>query len=258
MNPTSFQKLISQSLRSLIVFGMTVAHAAPLYNYHLIKTYPHNINSFTEGLILDKNILYESSGLNGKSFLDKMNFDNYQSIKKINLDPQYFAEGITLFHNRIYQLTYQSRLGFIYNDNLKVQGQFKYLTEGWGLTNNDKELIMSDGSYKLTFINPYNFQVTKTLIVHDALKKIDNINSLQYVNGVIYANVWLTNYIAIIDAKNGTVKGWINLQALVPDRKIYPNIDVLNGIAYNAAHHTLLVTGKFWPQMYEIKILQHS
>lgn len=254
----AFCKLLSPRNKCEVILFLFLfcvnTFAAPFYPYKIVKTFPHNVNSFTEGLVLENNILYESSGLIGKSVLYKLSFPELITLQKKTLSPQYFGEGITIYDNHIYQLTYQNHLGFIYDKTLNQIGTFHYDTEGWGLTTDNQQLIMSDGSDQLYFINPQTWKINYKVTVHEGEKKINYLNSLQYVKGVIFANVWMTDNIAIIDAKSGAVKGWLNLKPLEPDRKLYPYHDVLNGIAYNKKVGTLLVTGKYWPSMYEIKV----
>ena len=227
----------------------------PTYSYKIINTYPHSENNFTQGFVLHRGLLYESSGLYGQSSIQIRRFHSMKLLKEYKLPKQYFAEGITILNNKLYQLTYKSRTGFVYDaQTLKLEKTFHYKTEGWGLTNDGKNLIMSDGSATLTFINPKTFQVIKNLTVHVGNKKITRINELETIHGKIYANIWGKDVIAIILPKDGALLGLINLKGINPNPAKLKGDFVLNGIAYNKAQNTLLVTGKCWPSIFEIKI----
>ena len=232
------------------------------YTYIIENTYPHNINAFTEGLVYSNGSLYESTGLledtSGHildpSSLRQEDLSTGNIIQQTNLSLNYFGEGMTIVNNKIIQLTWQTNIGFIYDKNTFTQiGNFTYPTEGWGLTYNGSQLIMSDGTDNLYFLNPINFQRTGQIQVHDGVKSIVNINELEFVNGDIYANIWLTNRIAIINPQTGQVKAWIDLTGLPGSTN--PNSDsVLNGIAYDQQNNRLFVTGKEWPNLYQIAI----
>jgi len=229
--------------------------ATPLYEYKVVATYPHNTNSFTEGLIYQDNILYESDGLYQQSALRKIDLVSGKTLKEYNLPDKYFAEGITIIGDHLYQLTYQSRIGFVYNKNtFQLENTFRYPSEGWGLTTDGKELIMSDGSSMLNFIDPTTFKVTRTIIARDHKQPINHLNELEYINGKIYANIFPTDIIAIISPTDGKITGWINIQKLNPCPTCEGANQVANGIAYDAKNEALLVTGKNWPNTYAIKI----
>ena len=222
----------------------------------VIKTYPHNKESFTEGLFYDGKFLYESTGLNGKSAILKVQLETGNILKSAKLDNQYFGEGITMLNGKIFQLTWQSKIGFTYDaESFQKTGEFHYDTEGWGMTNNGKELIMTDGTNIISFLDAVSQKVLYKLPVYDDKGPFNNLNEIEYVNGEIYANVWRTDVILIIDAQTGKIKSLIDLSELaVGESKKNSNVDVLNGIAWNAKNGTLLVTGKFWQNIYEIKI----
>ena len=222
------------------------------YTYKILKTYPHNTTAFTEGLVFENGVLYESTGQYGSSSLRQVNLENGAVQKEIFLPSQYFAEGLTVVDGSLIQLTWQDNIGFIYDkETFGLLGNFSYDTEGWGLTYNGNELIMSDGSSNLYFLNPITFQKVGELSVHDGNTSITNINELEYVNGDVYANIWLEQKIAIINPQTGTVKGWIDLTGIFQSSNID---DVLNGIAYDSATGRLFVTGKDWPNLYQITI----
>ncbi|MBN1821110.1 MAG: glutaminyl-peptide cyclotransferase, partial [Prolixibacteraceae bacterium] len=222
----------------------------------VVKEYNHPVEHFTEGLLMHDGFLYESTGQNGKSGIYKMNLNSGNVIKNVPLDEKYFGEGITILNDKIYQLTYHAKKGFVYNlSDFALIDSFQFNSvQGWGLTTDGKTLIMSDGSEKLTWIDPDNYSVIKQTYVADNKTLINNVNELEYVKGKIYANVWMKNYILEIDAESGKVLSTTDLSELyglfTPD---YP-IDVLNGIAFNESTGNLLVTGKWWPVIFEIKI----
>jgi glutaminyl-peptide cyclotransferase len=224
------------------------------YTYTIVKTYPHNTTAFTEGLVFDNGVLYESTGTFGSSpsSLRRINFETGQVQQEIFLLSQYFGEGLTLVGNSLVQLTWQNNMGFIYDkETFGLLKNFSYSTEGWGLTYDGNRLIMSDGSANLYFLDPVTFHKIGQVNVHDGNTSVTNINELEYVNGDVYANIWLQQKIAIINPQNGIVKGWIDLTGIYQSN----NVDeVLNGIAYDSQTNTLFVTGKNWPNLYQISI----
>lgn len=240
----------------MILKQSLILSKTPEYGFELIKTYPHDTQTFTEGLLLDDGYLYESSGLYAKSSLKKTNFSNGQIVKEYSLPPRYFAEGIAIIGNFLYQLTYLEKTGFIYDKNtLKLEKTFQYSTEGWGLTTDGKQLIMSNGSDTLYFINPQTFKILRALQVTDQTHHpINSLNDLEYINGKIFANVWPTEIIIIISPQSGMVEGWINIDSLEPHADYLTADSVANGIAYEKKTDTLLVTGKNWPYLFSIKI----
>lgn len=218
--------------------------------YTVLKTYPHQASSFTQGLEFYKGALYESTGLNGQSKLMQIDLTTGSTIKSVPLDNQYFGEGITILNDRIYQLTWTSGVCFQYTMDFKLAKTFAYPTQGWGLTHTDSTLIQSDGSNKLYFLSP-DFQRKGTLAVYDNMGPVMNLNELEYVNGYVYANVWQTNRIVQIDIKTGKVVGNLNMEGIRPT-----NIDkenVLNGIAFQPTENAFYVTGKNWPTLTKIQ-----
>jgi glutamine cyclotransferase len=222
-----------------------------IYSYKVVATYPHDTRAFTEGLFFDNGSFYESTGGWGTSSLREENLTG-SIIKEVMLSDQYFGEGLALVNGSLIQLTWQNGIGFIYNQKtLKEEGNFTYLTEGWGLTFDGNQLIMSDGSSNLYFLDATTFQKVGQVSVHDANRTIDNLNELEYVNGDIYANIWHQQKIAIISPNSGKINGYIDLTG------IYNTSDpesVLNGIAYDQETGNLYVTGKNWPNIYQITI----
>lgn len=223
-------------------------------NVTIIKPYPHDTAAFTEGLVYDNGYLYEGTGLNGDSTLRRVNLETGQTLQRISLDPQFFGEGITIFENKIIQLTWQSQTAFVYDkDSFNLSHDFTYQGEGWGITHDDTRLIMSNGSDTLTFIDPTTFKATGTVKVTYNGTSITNLNELEYVNGTVYANIWLQDKIAIINIQTGNVTAWIDLTGIYPAEYANPD-NVLNGIAYDATGNRLFVTGKRWNQLFEIKL----
>jgi glutamine cyclotransferase len=236
----------------------TANSAATHYTYTIVNTYPHDTNAFTEGLVYSDGFLYESTGLNGESSLRRVNLTAGNILQEITLPSQYFGEGITIVNNTIIQLTWQSQIGFVYDKTtFALLQNFTYPTEGWGLTFDGKHLIMSDGTDNLYFLDPTTFQRTGQTQVHDGNTSIANINELEYINGDIYANIWLTNKIAIINPNTGQIKAWIDLTGLPAENNSNPNA-VLNGIAYDQQNNRLFVTGKDWPNLYQIKLIPQT
>ena len=225
------------------------------YTYEIVNEYPHDENSFTEGLAFDNGVLYESTGLYGNSTLLKVDLETGRTLQLHSLPNEFFGEGIAIFGDRVIQLTWQSQKGFVYEkDSLDIVKEFSYLGEGWGITHDGKRLIMSNGSAILTFLDPDTFEITGILWVHDDDFGLANLNELEYVNGDVYANVWQQDKIAIINIQTGQVKAWIDLTGLYDATQVDPD-NVLNGIAYDANGNGLFVTGKRWPQLFQIKLI---
>ncbi len=221
----------------------------------IVNILPHNPVAYTEGLVYHHGYLYESTGRYGKSYLKKTEFDTGKTIKETKLSPEYFGEGITIFNDKIYQLSWRNQTGFIYDlHSFRKEGNFFYSGEGWGLTNDGKSLIMSNGTSELTFLNPATFQVIRKIIVQDGEVPISNINELEFIQGEIWANIFYENVIVRISPQTGKVLGWIDLgwlQTLLPRSG---KRDVLNGIAYDPDGGRIFVTGKNWPKLFEIKV----
>jgi glutamine cyclotransferase len=225
-------------------------------SYQVINTYPHDPGAFTQGLVYEDGVLYEGTGLNGHSSLRKVALETGTVLQSHELAQEYFGEGIAIFGDKIFQLTWQSHVGFIYDKaSFEQVGQFEYPTEGWGLTQDGSRLIMSDGTAMLHFLDPQTLQETGTVEVTDQGNPVKQLNELEYIDGQIYANIWQTDMIARIAPQSGQVLGWINLEGLLSPAERQPPTDVLNGIAYDAAGDRLFVTGKRWPKLFEIKLV---
>jgi Glutamine cyclotransferase len=228
------------------------AEKAVNYTYTVVKTYPHDTSAFTEGLVYSNGSLYESTGEYGNSSLRRVDLETGRVLQEYNLSSEYFGEGLTVVDGSLIQLTWLNQVAFVYDANsFAVERNFSYSTEGWGLTYDGSSLIMSDGSSTLTYLNPQTFQVTRQVNVKDQNQSITNVNELEYINGDLYANIWMTQKIAIINPQTGQVKGWIDLSGIYQPTGFN---SVLNGIAYDQQTGRLFVTGKNWPNLYEITI----
>ncbi len=227
---------------------------AVILDYEIVNTYPHRSSAFTQGLLFEQGFLWEGTGQHGRSSIAKIRLQDGAVLASRNLPTRYFGEGITLFNGRLLQLTWRAETLFVYDAaTLKPQRTLPYRGEGWGITHNGEQLIVSDGSAKLQFRTAENFSIATRLEVHENNTPVKNLNELEWVDGLILANVWQTDWIVFIDPSTGAVIAKLNLAAL---RKMQGRrADVLNGIAWRADSQTLLVTGKYWPTLYEIKIL---
>lgn len=224
-------------------------------SYTVQRSLPHDVKSFTQGFTIHKGQLYESTG-QSNSWIGVVDIKTGVAERKVELPAQFFGEGITILNNKIYQLTWQNKIGFVYDlSTFKKLQEFSYSNEGWGLTHNNQQLIMSDGTDKLHFLDTLTLSITKSLNVSYKGKPVTALNELEYVDGFIYANVWQTNLLAKIDATTGNVEGFLDLAPLARQTgMINPNQDVLNGIAWHEGTQSLLVTGKYWPLIYVLKI----
>jgi glutamine cyclotransferase len=224
--------------------------------YEIVNTFAHDPNAFTQGLVFEDGFLYEGTGLKGRSELRKVELETGKVLQSHKLPDRYFGEGITIFEDRIIQLTYKSKVGFVYDKNTFEQlEEFEYPTEGWGLTHDGTHLIMSDGTPMLYFLDPQTFERVRKIMVLDQDKAVWWINELEYIDGEIYANVWDGDRIARIDPETGRVIGWIDCKGLLPVSDKHNEIDVFNGIAHDPATGRLFVTGKCWPKLFEIKLV---
>lgn len=238
----------------LLLSSCSSQDATPWYTYQIVNTFPHDRGAFTQGLVFDDGFLYESTGLNGNSSLRKEVLETGEVIKIHALPGQYFGEGITIFQDKIVQLTWRSRTGFVYDkESFDLLQQFAYQTEGWGITHDGKRLIMSTGSSTLFFLDPLTFERNGQINVFDQNGPIGLLNELEYIQGEIYANIWKTDNIVRINPLTGRVTGWITLKGLLSAEDYAQPVDVLNGIAYDRENDRMFVTGKLWPKLFEIK-----
>jgi glutaminyl-peptide cyclotransferase len=229
--------------------------------FTIVKSWPHDPGAFTQGLEFERGHLYEGTGGEGKSELREVALETGDVVRMATLPQNVFGEGITVLGNRIYQLTWKSHKGYVYDlATFKRVSEFTYDGEGWGLANDGQSLIMSDGSARITFRDPSTFAVTRTVEVRDNARPVTQLNELEWVDGEIFANVWMTDSIVRINPQSGAVIGWVNLRGLFSEsdraRYLQPGqaIDVLNGIAWDESNRRLLVTGKWWPRIYQVTI----
>jgi glutamine cyclotransferase len=248
---------------STAVPSATTATAPQYYGYSVVATYPHDPNAFTQGLLFDGDQLIEGTGLYGESTLRRVELITGEVVQQIALPEQYFGEGVAMIDNRLYQLTWQEGTGFIYDKATFEQlDQFSYTTQGWGLTYDGNQLILSDGSDQLYFLDPATLTVVDQVSVSlfdpadQTRKGVPRLNELEYIDGQVFANVWQTDVLVRIDPKTGNVTGVIDLSGLLPAADRSPSTDVLNGIAYLPTEQRLFVTGKKWPKLFEIRLVE--
>ncbi|MFC2033818.1 glutaminyl-peptide cyclotransferase [Chloroflexota bacterium] len=254
---TSLCSCISDNRGSELTPSDNISQSAPVYTYRVVNTYPHDRDAFTQGLVFDNGVLYEGTGLKGSSSIRKVDLETGEVLQIYKLPADYFGEGITIYKGMIIQLTWKSGTGFIYDrDSFELLREFPYSTEGWGITYDGDHLIMSDGSAVLYFLDPETLNTVDSIEVRDKNTLINRINELEYINGKIYANLWKTDKIAIIDPDKGSVTGWIDLNGLLNTQHYNGTADVLNGIAYDEENKRLFVTGKLWPFLFEIELIE--
>ena len=229
----------------------------PVYTYVVQRTYSHDPKAFTQGLQYDSGFLYEGTGLHGESSIRKVALETGKVIQRREVPAEHFGEGIVLWKSHLIQLTWQSQLGFVYDrSTFNVERTFSYTGEGWGLTHDGSSLIMSDGTSQLRFLDPETFAVRRVIKVTAGGVAVTNLNELEFVNGEIFANIWSSDRVARIAPLTGEVTGWIDLSGLLTPAE-RRDVDVLNGIAYDASGNRLFVTGKYWPKLFEIRIIGH-
>jgi glutamine cyclotransferase len=236
--------------------SVTVAQpgAIPVLSATVVKSFPHDPKAFTQGLEYFDGFLYESTGRQRQSTLRKVVLETGKVVQSVRLPEESCGEGLTIFHGKIYQLTWLEKSGFIWDlRTFRKLGKFSYSSEGWGLTHDDASLILSDGTNRLQYIDPNSFQVTRTLEVFAGSEAVTNLNELEFIRGEIWANIWHSNRIARIDPKSGQVTAWIDLAA-VAERDAHEQEDVLNGIAWDSGRRRLFVTGKNWAKIFEIVV----
>ncbi len=259
-----------KSLRTTVSFadGKRESHSVQIillsdvvperYTYRVLNTFPHDVGAYTQGLEYVDGWLYESTGQKGESSLRKVSLDDGKVVQIRDLSKDLFGEGITLFGNRIFQITYLAQVGFIYDKKTfeLIQKVYYQNKEGWGLCNNGKELIMSDGTNVIYFIDPESFIPIRQIEVYDNNGPVDSLNELEYINGKLYANRYYTDEIEIIDPVSGKIEGKVNLKGILPVSKRKPTTNVLNGIAWDKQGKRLFVTGKYWPELYQIELIK--
>ena len=225
----------------------------PVHGYRIVKTLPHDRSAFTQGLLYLDGVFYESTGLYGQSTLRKVAIDTGEVLQRIDLPGEYFGEGLVDWNSTFVQLTWTTGVAFVYDRSFKKLTQHTFTGEGWGLTKVEPHLVMSDGTPTIRLLDPKTFAVTSRIQVHDENGPVSALNELEMVKGTLFANVWSTDRIAMIDLASGRVTGWLDLTGLLPASE-RARVDVLNGIAYDAAGDRLFVTGKWWPHVYQIEI----
>ena len=248
-------RLLLPVAATVLAAQLPVTTNIPVYTYQVVRVYPHDSGAFTQGLEFVNGVLYEGTGLNGRSSIRKVKLETGEVLQRREISSEYFGEGITLWKTDLIELTWQSGIAFVYDGaSFEERRTFKYLGEGWGLTHDGVNLIMSDGTDRLRLLDPVTFAERRRIQVTAGGMPVRNLNELEVVKGEIFANVWQTNTIARI-AMDGRVVGWIDLSGLLaPSERAA--VDVLNGIAYDEARDRLFVTGKLWPKLFEIKVVK--
>jgi glutaminyl-peptide cyclotransferase len=245
-------RLVLSALVSAAILSCADTGAAPRHQARVVKSFPHDVNAFTQGLEFHNGELWESTGLVGRSGIRKINLESGKVLKELRVSAPFFGEGITIINGRLIQLTWQHQTGFVYQfPEMQLVKQFSYSGEGWGLTNDGKQIYMSDGSAQIRVLDPVTLKEVRRINVRDGGRPVSALNELEWVRGEIYANVWTTDQIVRISPQTGKVLGWLDLSHLPRDRG---TADVLNGIAYDATTKRLFVTGKLWSQIYQIEL----
>jgi glutamine cyclotransferase len=264
------KRLKKRAMTGLVIFGLVLAVAlvfvarqsasteavrqTPVYGYDVVAVYPHDDKAFTEGLLYRDGYLYESTGLEGESTLRQLDLETGNVLRRHDVPRPFFGEGLTDWGEKLVQLTYTDKVAFVYDvDTFKEQSKFEFTGQGWGLTHDDRRLIMSDGSANLRFLDPDTHRELGQIEVRDNGAPVMSLNELEFIRGDVYANDWHSNRLAVIDPASGRVREWIDLTGLNPDA-IKRSEAVLNGIAYDAARDRLFVTGKWWEHLYEIRV----
>ncbi|UMB55132.1 glutaminyl-peptide cyclotransferase [Lutibacter sp. A64] len=241
-----------------------MADSSPeIYTYKIINTYPHDKNAFTQGLEYYNGFLYEGTGRKGQSYIRKVELETGKSLQQKDLDAKYFGEGITIFNNKIHQLTWQGGIGIVYDlETFEKEKEFKYTKslQGWGFANDGTHLLKTDGTERIWFLNPETFVEESYIEAYTNKRKVENLNELEYINGLIYANIWQQNSLLIINPKNGKVEGVADLDGLkkeiLKEQNLVDSDEVLNGIAYDKENNRIFVTGKHWAKLYEIELIK--
>ena len=247
---------VSCAILAGAVWAINRETRAAVYGYEVVNVYPHDRGAFTQGLVFHDGVLYEGTGLEGKSQLRRVDLETGKVQRVVRLSPKLFGEGVTILGNNIYQLTWKAGTGFVYDKKtMRRTGTFRYPGEGWGLTTDGRFLILSDGTPNLRYLDPATFKEVGRIRVTDQGRVVRNLNELEYIGGDVFANIWKENRIARISTDTGQVTAWIDLSGLLPVTDRRPLKDMhLNGIAYDATGDRLFVTGKNWPKLFEIKL----
>lgn len=260
---TSLSKKLLMGLKLATIFvfllfsGTFCIARAPVYSYRIINRFPHDTAAFTQGLIFLDGFFFESTGLYGRSSVRKVDYRTGRVLRIKNLTSKYFGEGLVSYGDNLVQLTWREGTGFVYSkDDFSLINEFSINTEGWGLTSDGKNFIMSDGSHNLYFLDKKNFRKIKTVEVHDGNRVVPMLNELEYINGVIYSNIFMTDSIAAICPVSGRVQYYINLSGILSKFQVSNQVDVLNGIAYDKERGRLFVTGKLWPYVFHIEVMK--
>jgi glutamine cyclotransferase len=245
-----------RTFHALFICLSLAAFASAADTYRIVHTYPHDPHAFTQGLVFADGSLYESTGLNGQSSLRMVDLETGRILQSQPVDNKYFAEGLTAWGSTLVQLTWESHVAFVYDRfSFRLLRTFSYSGEGWGLTQDGKSLILSDGSDTLRFFDPATFREARRVSVNDHGKPVSEINELEFIHGEIYANIWHSDQIVRIAPGTGKVLGWIDLKGLLSSGDQTNPEAVLNGIAYDSSHDRLFVTGKLWPKLFEIQVV---
>lgn len=257
----SFKRIFLYWMAALLIGQLTACSLlrggeAALMPYTVVQEYPHNVEAYTQGLVMHEGRLYEGTGIKKQSWLAEIEIETGREHRKVVLDDAYFGEGITILNGRVYQLSWKSRKGFIYNlSTFEPMGEFSYRFSGWGLTHNGAQLIASDGSDKLYYLDSISVEECGRIAIREKGRKARQLNELEYIGGYIFANQWKTDFVLIIDPAEGKVVAKLDLAPLAAEiKKIHPGAGELNGIAWNSSSRELLITGKYWPKLYAIRI----
>jgi glutamine cyclotransferase len=256
--------IVLAALAALVAFGIGLLvfqapdHETPVLGHRVVARFPHDPEAFAQGLLFHDGHLYESTGLRGRSSLRKVEIETGRVLRRADLEDRYFGEGLVLWKDRLIQLTYTSGKAFVYDlDSFEKIGEFEYEGEGWGITHDGRELIMSDGSSVLTFRNPDSFEPTRRLRVRDGRLPVSRLNELEHINGHVFANIWRTDRVAMIDPASGEVTAWVDFRGLLSETdRAGRDVDVLNGLAHDPESGRIFVTGKLWPALYEIDLVK--
>ena len=249
--------VLAGSLLATQAAKKTSTASVPQYTYKIVKVYPHDPGAYTQGLVYKDGVFYEGTGLNGRSSLRKVRLESGEVLQRVDLPPEFFGEGIALLEGKIFQLTWKGGTGFIYDArDFHLLRKFSYPGEGWGLTTDGRLLYMSDGTPEIRVLNPESLKEVRRIKVHDGTSPIAELNELEFINGEIFANIWQTDRIARISPHTGKVMGWIDLSGILSPMYRRTTDAVLNGIAYDARGKRLFVTGKLWPNVFEITLVK--